>query len=120
MNQQQKNYTLKRLDEILERKLEPLKEKYTTSEVRLTEEEKWTIVISGQGIVKNDPCFSSYNTYVDDVFDFSDKEKDEFFDKEKYNQETKRLTDACQKLKDEIMLGSAEEAIDKIAEFEAM
>lgn len=120
MNQQQKNYTMKRLDQILERKIEPLQDKYTTQPVELSTEEKWTMVIAGTAVTHEDPRISGYNPDLDEIFDFSMHEVEHCIDEDGLRAETENLQRHCQKLKDEIMLGSADEAISKITEFEAL
>lgn len=120
MNQQQKNYTMKRLDQILDRKLEPLLEKHTTEEVSLTMEEKWTMILAGSAVAQEDPCIDEYRPDIDSIYDFSMHEIEHSVDRDSLQKDENELKDHCQKLKDEIMLGSADEAIGKIADFEAL
>ena len=120
MNQQQKNYTIKRLDTIATKKIVNSKSDCTTEGLSLESSEKWMLGLAGKvSRIKKYKPSGSYN-HPDQIWNFSHLEKDSFFDEKKYNSYKKKINKKCQALKDEIMLGNADEALKAIKDFEAM
>lgn len=98
MKQEQKKYAMGRIDQVANQKFHEARIKYSSPEVRLSNTEKLKLIKAGKVEV-------SFNNYGDLRADFSKFEKNETFDREKYDAVEKELRALCTAAKDKIMLG---------------
>lgn len=123
MNPQQRKYALNRI-EVLERiKIREAENKFTTPEVKVTNEEKYKLIAAGkvkifpyEKIIRNH--YSCPDLYPS--FDFSAYEKAAVLDKKKFEAIRNEVSDLAQRAKDQIMLGDCNEAIKIIEKLEAI
>lgn len=125
MNQQQKNYAMNRVDSILEKKTSKIsREKFKTKAKELNNLQMIELIRSGKVKLKSKDKIIKMRSWDTDsikhVFDFSKYITKEIFDHEGYNKKINPYVKEAQKIKDQLMLGDAEEAIRLINKFEKM
>lgn len=116
MNQMQIRYTQKRAQEILNRKLTALKEKFTTQEVSMTSTEKLKALESGDfttDFSKSKRMYQPWHYCIK-----FNKEIPSVFDSQAYDKEAKRVQRKYDELNDELVLGDNQEALKLLAKFE--
>ena len=116
MNKDQRVYALKRVGEILSEKLGVLKQKHTIAKLTLTAADRATLVRTGKVKLIKD-TIGDYDRYYD-LWDFSKFEQREPLDKN-YGPLAGKLEADAQKVRDQIMLGDAEEALKLLAGFDS-
>jgi len=121
MNQHQKKYALERIEGLMSIKLRKAKEKFTSKEVKLTDEQAYKLIATGKVKIHSfdkihNNRYHSPNLYSS--FDFSSYEKQAILDNSKYDPIDKKIRQTAQKAKDQIMLGDCAEALKFIQELE--
>lgn len=119
MNQQQRKYTQKRMDEMFMQVTHKLRNKHTTDSVRLEREDLYKQIKDGTAKLKpkTEALSRSYNNpNVKDFFNFTG-EVDGGFDADAYNKEIAKYRKALDKAKDEVMLGDSATAMKLLADF---
>ena len=116
MNQQQRKYSVSRVEEIFLLKSEELREKHTKEGKTLSGEEKVKALKSGKFKIKPDIKNLDSYSYITRVFDFTG-EKKSVFNQALFDKEVKTLRKEKSKILDEIMLGDEENALRLIKEF---
>jgi len=123
MNQQQKNYIRKRVNDILNIKTSEARQKFQINAKTLTNEER--IHLIRQGKVKLKPpsalrAIGNYGININSVFDFSKFESQGKFNQAAYSKYLKELRTKANDVTDKVMLGpDAEEALKMLKDFEA-
>lgn len=113
MTKSQQEYALQRIDNIYKDKKSALEEKYGFKGVSLSKQEKFDLVKSGQVSLKSELA-APYNLY--DAFDFSNFEREAgFFPEGKVKLD--KLDGERKWLRDEIMLGDSQEALNMLKMF---
>lgn len=119
MNLKQKSYALKRIDDIQRRKLNEIKRSdYETKSVKLSPEERFKLFKKGKFEIKKsiENPFIGYN-YCKDIFTFKG-EVEQSFDQDKFEKAQQKVRTQADKIRDQIMLGDAEKALELIQKFE--
>ena len=117
MNQKQREYALQRVNDIENARLCALKTKLTTPGVTLTLEQRAELIDQGKVRLK-DKAREDKHTYWQNAFDFSQYEKEAVYDFEACKPLIAKIRAEAGRIKDQIMLGDAEEALSAIAAFE--
>ena len=122
MNQQQKSYVMKRMNEIKSEKEEIIRKENSTEEKRLKAREKFNLIKNNmvEFNKEEDINFNYYSISMDDIYDFSSFEIKESFNREKYNEQINVLNKKFKQTCDELMIGDSDKAIELIKEFEAL
>lgn len=129
MNHTQKKYAIERVDGILEWKINQIKAAMPRIPVLKQLTYKQAAKLIKDGTVKLDkdvaPTQKMYKCKnITDMFDFSDYRTDSYnqdkYDVDDCNKKTAPLYKECQRIKDQIMLGDAEEALKLIERFSKM
>jgi len=118
MNQTQKKYALERVEYIRRNKNSELENKYTTPKKQLSGDEMINLVVKKKVPIRKDISRNTYRPELKDVFDFSNYESPKVIDSKKLSMAIKPINEKAQKIKDQIMLGDAEEALKMIQDFE--
>jgi len=119
MNQTEKRYIIKRIDEIVSSKRAELNKKYRTDRVYLDNDGVTKALIEGRFTLKEARKGYTSN-YLRDFFDF-DEETKSSFDQESYQKEYDKVLKKSQELKDEVMLGpDSAEVLKKLKQLEKM
>ena len=120
MNQHQKKYALHRIEGLQSIKLREAEEKFTSKEVKISDEEKYKLIAGGK--VKVKPWAEVKQRYNDPdlfpSFDFSKYEEKSLLDEHKFNPIKNAILKTAQEAKDQIMLGDCAEALRLITELE--
>lgn len=118
MNQAQKNYTTRRINEIENEKVRVLTERCTLPAVRLNNKQKYDLIKSGKVQLFPASKFDANNYgYVDHFFDFS-KHTHESSMLEIFEKHKEKIRTAANKARDSVMLGDDEEALAAIQAFD--
>ena len=120
MNQTQKKYAIERVNQISMQKCTKVELEYTVKSVRLTMDMKIKMVQKGKVPFKKNHTYQNGTIYLKEIFDFSSFEKDGGTDYSKSRKKTDPIRKECQRIKDQIMLGGAEEALKMIEKFQSM
>ncbi len=120
MNQQQVKYTVARVEATEARKLSQLQKDCTVLAKKLTDEEIVGLVIAGlvkpkKGPVKRDHHFG---LQVTDVFDFSELITFQHMSSD-YQPKADAIKAEAARIKDEIMLGDQQAALELLRKFDA-
>lgn len=122
MNQQQRNYVIKRVREILITKEKELRKSLTKNAIRITKRARLTLLQNDKVKIKSDSALSKLNDwdldYVSCVFDFSEFEQPKKFDDEKYKKKSLVIKKEANRIIDQLMVGDAKEALVLIKSFE--
>lgn len=122
MNQHQKKYALHRIEGLQAIKLREAEEKFTTKEVKISDEQAYKLIATGK--VKIKPYAEIKQRYSSPdlfpSFDFSDHEKVAKLDESKFNPLKESIFLLAQKAKDQIMLGDCEEALKLIDKLDSI
>ena len=122
MNQSQKKYAIERIDDLLCAKLIELKKICTTPGKSLTSEERIKLIRSKKVWLKPESALSGLDRYalanIHKVFNFSKYEYPSILDREKYEPIADVIQYRATRIKDQIMLGSASEALKMVHDFE--
>ena len=120
MNHNQKKYALERIDALKSIKLRDAEVKYTSKEVKLSNEQAYNLIASGKVKLKKfDIVHKGYGSpYLYPSFDFSEHECCSKLDKTNYDPIFKSVCKISQDAKDQIMLGDCEEALKLIKKLE--
>lgn len=120
MNASQRKYAIERADAIASRKVREVTDKYTTPEKSESELldafRKGRVPICSAPKVRRNSGWSTAYTYLSDVFDlssFSSKRDDKTIEKE-----VKKIEGAVSRIRDQIMLGDAVEALNLLRDFD--
>lgn len=118
MNQVEKKYVLKRIEQIAAKKRTEVREFCTTHGIEVSNEEKLKRLLARDFKISEEPIkVGYYNTSWHDHIDFGQTPTK--VDQEKQNRLTKLVNDEEIKLKDEVVLGEDHKAILKaIIEFQ--
>jgi hypothetical protein len=123
MNQQQKKYTVKRMQQLMEGVADKLREKYTTESVTLTLGEKYDQIKNGKAkLVPKSKLRNSnmyYSTSIGDLYIFKG-EVDADFDRVAYNTEVAKYVKELSAASDEVMLGDSTAALKMLKDFTDM
>ena len=116
MNHKQREYALTRVNQILANRLGALATRFKAEVKLLTDRERADLLRKGK--VKLKASVEQVTTWTDvvDAFDFSPFEQREKTTPE-YAPAAKALEDEAQKVRDQIMLGDAEEAMRLLESF---
>jgi hypothetical protein len=121
MNQTQKKYALERIDILKDQKIKKLRQKYTRKGKRLTDKERYLLIKDGKVQTRSEKEFDKF-TYqqdrVNNVFVFSKYEWDSSINHKEYDPLESKIIKEARRIKDQIMLGDAEEALKMIQGFE--
>lgn len=123
MNLQQKQYALKRLDDVKNEKLRLAKESFRIEEKRLSDKAKYDLISKGKiPIRKYEEIGSGYRGGFCYLYDFEAHgfEVSGGTDDEKYSPVAKMINAKAIEAKDQIMLGDCEEALRLIQELEKL
>ena len=122
MTHSEKQYAMKRVDDIVSLKQSHADKKCRIPSITLTNQQKVELIRKGQ--VKPRPAReirnSSYNIELKQVFDFSKYERSRGNDDVLYEKLMAPITKKAQQIKDKIMLGNADAALKMILALEAM
>jgi hypothetical protein len=119
MNQQQRRYTQKRMDQMFEQVESKLRDKHTAESVKLERKDLYEQIKKGTAKLKPKAEALSRgwsNPSVRDFFRFTG-ETDGGFDADAYNKEIVKYRKALDKAKDEVMLGDSATAMKLLADF---
>jgi hypothetical protein len=122
MNQKQKEYAIERVTNIFSSKQQSIEAKYTVESKPISGNEMIDLVLKGKCPKRKNPDRPRYNNsvYLRDVFDFSKFEVVGGTDYKKAGKEIAPIRAEFQRIKDQIMLGDAEEAVKLIEKFAKM
>ena len=114
MNQDQKKYAIKRINEIANVKIEEAKKKFTTPEVKLGATERYDLIVKHK--VPLIP-FNKQNEWEicrgEVKYDFSKYTKEESFDVVEFRKVKGKIDALVTEIEDKLMLGTdAKEALD--------
>ena len=120
MNQEQKRYAMKRVDELRVTKTREAEEKYSVKSKHLSNEERYNLIKSSKVTIRSKSKieFSQYGNCVSDFFDFSKYEWREHYESDKLQTASALINKKARDIKDQIMLGDCKEAIKLISELE--
>lgn len=121
MNQNQKKYALNRIEGLERIKVREAEEKYTSKEIKLSNEEAYKLIATGK--VKLYPFDKVHrrNYGQPDLypsFDFRNYEQEAKLDTTKFNPIMENICKIAQQAKDQIMLGDCAEAMKLINKLE--
>lgn len=116
MNQKEKQYAMDRIDQIAAQKVKAIEAKYTKEGVSLTSVERLTAIKNGEFKVRPDINGVSAYTEAEDVFIFT-AEKAPQRDDVKINAENAKVKAEATRIKDQLMLGDSEQALQLIEKF---
>lgn len=116
MNKQEKQYATGRIDSIAAEKCHAIKEKYTTDGVSLTGVQRLSAFGAGKYKIRSD--VREINTYTDlcKVVEFTDESEDKM-DSSRIEAEQAKVRVEATRIKDQLMLGDANEALKLIEKF---
>jgi|WetSurSiteA1Bulk_404760.scaffolds.fasta_scaffold113748_2 hypothetical protein len=109
MKQEQKKYAMGRIDQVINSKMNEARRKFSTPEIRLSNEDKLKLIKAGKVELKA-------GHYGEFTADFSKFERNEAFDHDKYKVIEKDLFALATTAKDKIMLGDDCESAMKVLE----
>lgn len=120
MNQAQKNYTTRRINEIEQKKICDLSTECTIPAVSLTPKQKYDLIKSGKVVLLPLSKFDA-NQYgycrIDGFYDFSKFERYQSMS-ENFEKRKEKIKLAASKARDSVMLGDDSEALGAIQAFE--
>lgn len=118
MNQAQKNYTTRRINEIENEKIRALEAACTIPAVRLNNQAKYELIKSGKVALFPSRKFDA-NNYgsVEQFFDFSKFVRDMDMSKD-FQERKEKIKAQAIKARDSVMLGDDQEALAAIQAFE--
>lgn len=118
MNQAQKNYTSRRINEIENEKIRALAAECSIPAVRLTHQERYNLIKSGNAKLFPVGKFDS-NCYgnIDGFFDFSEFTRESGM-KADYEKRKEAIQAEARRTRDRIMLGEESEALEALQKFE--
>lgn len=116
MNQKQREYAVSRVNVLTAAKVAAIKEKHTTPAVALDFDQKISLIRAGYVLLRD----NEFNTYtrLHEAFDFSSYERPAVVDQGAIDKESAPIQAQARTIKDKIMLGDAEEALQLISQFE--
>jgi len=119
MTKQEKDYAIDRIRRVVDRKEAEIKKKHTIKGFELTTQKKIELIYSyAPPPMKPKPERICYDPNLTTCYDFSGYiETEDVIDLEAIEAKTEHLHKKAQNLKDEIMLGSAPEALKLMREF---
>ena len=119
MNKDQRKYALVRIADITRRKVQEAEERLTTPAVSLDAKEMLRLIRDGKVKMCEfiDPGRYYLRDRLRDVFDFSAHESKKSVDPA-LDEKIARIRQQAAQIEDEIMLGDATEALDKISQFD--
>ena len=119
MNQSEKNYIVKRLAGIHTQKIELARASCTTYEVEYSPEKRFELFKQGKYKLrhKGNPFESDHYSYFKNAFVF-EGERPETLNRAEYDQIVGLLNKEFDRVKDEIMLGDAQDALELLKKFE--
>lgn len=119
MNKDQRKYALGRIASITHRKVREAEKRLTKQEVRLDLAEMLRLIRDGEAMLREfvNPGIYNIQGVLRGVFDFSGYETEKSTDPA-LEKEVARIKRQAAQLEDEIMLGDAAEALDKINQFD--
>lgn len=124
MNLSQKKYAMDRVNQIEYAKIREIEKKFTVPEVKLTNIDRIRLVRSGKAkLISNTKIleFSNHTRdYISYMFDFSNHESVSKTNSASVKKASAPIKKKSQEIKDQIMLGDAEEALKMITELESM
>lgn len=119
MNQTQKNYAIERLNNIVKTKREAIEERHTTPAIRLSDSERFIAFKKGEYTVRTD-VEKRITPYTDVMSIVRFKaEKPKKIDQKAISTEVKKLEKEAAALRDELMLGDGDKALELIKKFSA-
>lgn len=128
MNQTEKKYTIRRIEEITNRCIKEFERKFksenTVPAKYLSNKEKLTLIHEGTVKLREfDKALLKTGTYsnltMSDVFDFSGHEQIRHVkNRDKMNKAVENMANHCVAAKDKIMLGSSDEALTVLSSLE--
>jgi hypothetical protein len=119
MNHTQRKYAMERVESIAKYKIAAIKDKHTTKGVCLSSQERVALVRKGKVKLRPDNCINYKSCgYFSDHFDFSRYESSNSFNQAAFDKEIKPISLKAQEIKDQLMLGDAEQALKQIQDFE--
>ena len=118
MNQQQKRYAEKRIDELKEQKLKKISDENTTKSLTLSPLERAILIRDGNVTMVELPTESVHSlNYIENLYDFSEHEVKYYFDNDAYKAASTLIINEAIRINDSLILGDAEEAIALIEAF---
>lgn len=119
MTKQEKDYAVDRIDKAIDWKRIEIKGRHSLPAISLTEDQKLDMIYGGvtPPLTERTKVEGKYRISFDDIFDFSEHERFATEDANAIYKEWKPIQEEAQRLKDEIMLGSAPEALKLMREF---
>jgi len=114
MNQQQRNYTMKRVSEIEKRKIEEARNSATTEGIVLSGKAKLQALKEGKFTI-NELDNKPYIWYTCVEFDDEIKRS---VDKDKQQKLISKVQKEATRIRDELMIGDCEEALSMLKDFE--
>lgn len=115
MNQQQRKYLLNRIEELTKEKINNERKKYTKEGVRLDSKGIVEALKAGRFEVYDSP--PAYSTGIRSYIRFTEEVEQEF-DQEGFKVAEESIKAKSLNLKDEIMIGDSEKALQLLREFE--
>jgi hypothetical protein len=123
MNQQQRKYTVKRMDTMANEAIHRLRPRFVTEPVKLTLEDKWKQIKNGTAKLITKAELKAMRqkgwVYIDDFYSFKG-EVEGGFDDENFLKEKAKIIKALDKAKDETMLGDSKEALKLLKDFTSL
>lgn len=118
MNQFKTSYVLNRLKQLEHEKLNVLEKKLLKPAKELTDEERFKLLKAGKVKLQKDRTKVSEYDDIRRVFDFSPFEWEESHDDKTYDKKRLEISQSAQKVRDEIVLGDEQEALELLKKFE--
>lgn len=116
MTFEQTKYLMKRVHQIVTDKSADLKKKHSIASKELSRQQRASLIRSGK--VKFKGHSIDENSEVMNVFDFSKYEWEEKVNQRLFDRDTKKLQITANKIRDQIVLGTAKDALKMIAQLE--
>ena len=117
MNKMEKEYALRRVGGIYSTKEKAITDKYPELNKCFSKRDKVNAIMSKKAKVKKDIEYSVHHLGLDDVFDWP-QNKEKLKSQIECNKKIKALKSETQKVKDEIMLGDSQRALQLLRKFE--
>jgi hypothetical protein len=116
MTLEQTKYLMNRVQQIVTDKITVLKTKHVIEGKELTRQQRASLIRSGKVRLKTNRV--DENTEVMEAFDFSKHEWEEKINQRLFDRDQKKLHIAANRIRDQIVLGTAKDALKMIARLE--